>query len=148
MDIAKVKELVELIETSSLSALDLSEGKSRLRLRRDVAVQAEARPVTPRPVTGVPNVQTPVAEQPQIADSPEGTVVTAPMVGVFYRRESAEAPVFVEIGQRVNKGDVLCIIEAMKMMNNVEAPCSGVVQAIRVEDGQPVEYDQPLFTLA
>lgn len=143
MDIAKVKELVELIETSSLSALDLSEGKSRLRLRRDVAVQAE-----PRPVTVMPNVQTPVAEQPQVADSPEGTVVTAPMVGVFYRRESAEAAVFVEIGQQVKKGDVLCIIEAMKMMNNVEAPCSGVVQAIRVEDGQPVEYDQPLFTLA
>lgn len=148
MDIAKVKELVELIETSSLSALDLSEGKSRLRLRRDMAVQAEPRPVTPRPVTGVPKVQTPVAEQPQIADSPEGTVVTAPMVGVFYRRESVEAAVFVEIGQQVKKGDVLCIIEAMKMMNNVEAPCSGVVQAIRVEDGQPVEYDQPLFTLA
>lgn len=143
MDIAKVKELVELIETSSLSALDLSEGKSRLRLRRDVAVQTEL-----RPVTAAPMVQTPVAAQPQIADSPEGTVVTAPMVGVFYRRESAEAPVSVEIGQQVKKGDVLCIIEAMKMMNNVEAPCSGVVQAIRVEDGQPVEYDQPLFTLA
>lgn len=143
MDIAKVRQLVKLIETSSLSALDLSEGKSRLRLQRDMAVEAAC-----GPVTVVPAADPVVAGQLTLADSQEGTVVAAPMVGIFYRRESTQSAVFVEIGQHVNKGDVLCIIEAMKMMNNVEAPCSGVVQAIRVEDGQPVEYDQPLFTLA
>ncbi|MFJ3485298.1 acetyl-CoA carboxylase biotin carboxyl carrier protein [Pseudomonas sp. NPDC090202] len=143
MDIAKVKELVALIETSSLSALDLTEGNTRLRLQRELAdkVQRSAAMATAE-------VREAVSVASVVSEDLPGQVVTAPMVGVFYRRESAEAAVFVEIGQQVNKGDVLCIVEAMKMMNNVEAPCSGVVQAIMVEDGQPVEYDQPLFTLA
>ena len=142
MDISKVKELVALMETSSLSALDIKEGADRLRLRRDGPAQVNGRPGT---VTAAPSA---VAVQSEAVESPTGHVVSAPMVGVFYRRESAEAAVFVEIGQQVKKGDVLCIVEAMKMMNSVEAPCNGVIQAIMVDDGQPVEYDQPLFTLA
>lgn len=142
MDIVKVKELVALLESSSLASLELKEGKSHLRLRRDGAVQSEPR------TTAAPASPAAVVTQPEVSQDPAGTVVTAPMVGVFYRRESPETAVFVEIGQSVKKGDVLCIVEAMKMMNSVEAPCSGVVQAIMVEDGQPVEYDQPLFTLA
>lgn len=139
MDIEKLKELVKLIEGSSLAEIDFKEGKNRVRLRRDNKPAAIAQAVAPSPASEHQTVQ--------IESKPAGTVVSAPMVGVFYRKASATSAAFVEIGQSVAKGDVLCIVEAMKMMNTVEATCSGVIEAIMVEDGQPVEYDQPMFNI-
>ena len=142
MDIEKLKQLVGLIEGSSLSEIELREGSDKVRLRRSSNTRVDVQPLQPG--------QTAVIQQTQ-QDNPlpgaTGTQVPSPMVGVFYRKSSATSPAFVEIGQRVEKGDVLCIVEAMKMMNNVEAPCSGLIEAILVADGQPVEYDQPLFTI-
>ncbi|SQF99107.1 acetyl-CoA carboxylase biotin carboxyl carrier protein subunit [Paucimonas lemoignei] len=143
MDIEKIKQLVKLLETSSLAEVDLKEGSNRIRLRRSPEPPANQNA----------NVQAPTANSinaphtPLVEPKLPGTVVGAPLVGVFYRKASATSPAFVEIGQRVEKGDVLCIVEAMKMMNNVEATCAGVIEAVMVEDGQPVEYDQPLFTI-
>ncbi|AUG07002.1 acetyl-CoA carboxylase biotin carboxyl carrier protein [Pseudomonas sp. S09G 359] len=139
MDIEKVKELVKLIEGSGLAEIDFKEGNNRVRLRRDS-----------KPAAHIPAVDAPqIAElqQAPVKPKPVGTVISAPMVGVFYRKASATSAAFVEIGQSVAKGDVLCIVEAMKMMNTVEATCSGVIEAIMVEDGQPVEYDQPMFNI-
>jgi acetyl-CoA carboxylase biotin carboxyl carrier protein len=139
MDIEKVKELVKLIEGSSLAEIDFKEGNNRVRLRR-----------ASKPAAHVVTEVAPQKAEPQqvaINPKPSGTVISAPMVGVFYRKASATSKALVEIGQSVTKGDVLCIVEAMKMMNSVEATCSGVIEAIMVEDGQPVEYDQPMFNI-
>ncbi|WP_426118986.1 acetyl-CoA carboxylase biotin carboxyl carrier protein [Pseudomonas sp. DSP3-2-2] len=143
MDIEKVKELVKLIEGSSLAEIDFKEGDNRVRLRRDRKPVAHPHAVTP---LHVPQ-PTPVPSPPEVGLKNAGTVISAPMVGVFYRKASATSAAFVEIGQSVVKGDVLCIVEAMKMMNTVEATCSGIIEAIMVEDGQPVEYDQPMFNI-
>ncbi|WP_095186403.1 acetyl-CoA carboxylase biotin carboxyl carrier protein [Pseudomonas sp. Irchel 3H9] len=139
MDIEKVKELVKLIEGSGLAEIDFKEGSNRVRLRRDRKPAAAPQAVAPSPLSESQTVQ--------VEPKPAGTFITAPMVGVFYRKASATSAAFVEIGQSVAKGDVLCIVEAMKMMNTVEATCSGVIEAIMVEDGQPVEYDQPMFNI-
>lgn len=139
MNIEKVKELVKLIEGSGLAEIDFKEGNNRVRLRRD------SKPATQAPAGVTPQRAEP--QRVQLEPEPTGTIISAPMVGVFYRKASATSAAFVEIGQSVAKGDVLCIVEAMKMMNTVEATCSGVIKAIMVEDGQPVEYDQPLFNI-
>ncbi|WP_034105560.1 acetyl-CoA carboxylase biotin carboxyl carrier protein [Pseudomonas lurida] len=141
MDIEKVKELVKLIEGSGLAEIDFKEGNNRVRLRRD------SKPATQAPAGITPQRAELQQVQVQLEPGPTGTIISAPMVGVFYRKASATSAAFVEIGQFVARGDVLCIVEAMKMMNNVEATCSGVIEAIMVEDGQPVEYDQPLFNI-
>lgn len=143
MDIEKVKELVKLIEESSLAEIDFKEGDNRVRLRRHIT------PVSHTPTSSEHDIAPPAPDSPVVQPEPEnaGTIISAPMVGVFYRKASATSAAFAEIGQSVVKGDPLCIIEAMKMMNTVEATCSGVIEAIMVEDGQPVEYDQPLFKI-
>ena len=143
MDIEKVKALVKLIEGSSLAEIDFKEGDNRVRLRRD------SKPAGYTPAVAPPELAQATPEPSRVKVEPKdtGRVVSAPMVGVFYRKASATSAAFVEIGQSVTKGDALCIVEAMKMMNTVEATCSGVIEAIMVEDGQPVEYDQPLFTI-
>ncbi|MGE6385144.1 acetyl-CoA carboxylase biotin carboxyl carrier protein [Pseudomonas sp. NPDC078416] len=143
MDIEKLKDLIKLIEGSSLAEIDLKEGNNRVRVRRDHKAVDDAPAVSARQVAQHPPV--PLPEQAEPTNT--GTVISAPLVGVFYRRSSATSAAFVEIGQCVAKGDVLCIVEAMKMMNTVEATCSGVIEAIMVEDGQPVEYGQPLFNI-
>ncbi|WP_460103444.1 acetyl-CoA carboxylase biotin carboxyl carrier protein [Pseudomonas sp. H1_D04] len=139
MDIEKVKELVKLIEGSGLAEIDFKEGNNRVRLRRN------SKPAAPPSAVAAPQIAETQQVQPE--SKLAGTVISAPMVGVFYRKASATSAAFVEIGQSVAKGDVLCIVEAMKMMNTVEATCSGVIEAIMVEDGQPVEYDQPMFNI-
>jgi len=140
MDIDKVKQLVALVESSGLAEFELSEGSDRLRLCRTSA-GSQDRAKAPE---SLPEAITPTSKN---NTQKPNSVVSSPMVGIFYRKASATAPPFVEIGQHVTKGNVICNVEAMKMMNNVEAPCSGVIEAIMVEDGQPVEYDQPLFTI-
>ncbi|QGR09037.1 acetyl-CoA carboxylase, biotin carboxyl carrier protein (plasmid) [Pantoea phytobeneficialis] len=150
MDIRKIKKLIELVEESGIAELEIAEGEESVRISRSpanisypVQQQAYAAPVM-QPAAAVP-VTAPVAEvaKPDIS----GHIVRSPMVGTFYRTPSPDAKAFIEVGQKVNVGDTLCIVEAMKMMNQIEADKSGVVKAILVESGQPVEFDEPLVVI-
>ena len=151
MDLRKLKTLIELVETSGIAELEIQEGEERVRITRATPAAAQTlmlhapqpAPV-PHPVPAVP--AQPAATAPAPAE-PEGHVVKSPMVGTFYRSSSPGAKPFVEIGDTVKEGDPLCIIEAMKLMNEIEADASGVIKAVLVENGQPVEFGQPLFVL-
>jgi acetyl-CoA carboxylase biotin carboxyl carrier protein len=152
MDIRKVKKLIELLESSDIAEIEIKEGEEAVRISRASksapAIHTYAAPVAaPAPVAAAP-VAAPVAA-PAEAESKKvrGNVIKSPMVGTFYRSPSPSSPVFVEVGQHVKVGDVICIVEAMKMMNQIEADHAGVVEAILVGDGEPVEYDQPLITI-
>ena len=151
MDIRKVKKLIELLEESGIDELEIHEGEESVRISRhskQVAMQqpvyAQAPAAAPAPV---PVAAAPVADTAPAAPKLNGTVVRSPMVGTFYRASSPESKPFADVGQSVKKGDILCIVEAMKMMNHIEAETSGTIESILVENGQPVEYDQPLFTI-
>ncbi len=147
MDIRKVKKLIELLNESDVAEIEIREGEESVRISRYSQIQP--------PVAAAP---APVAMAPAAAPAPEetaapkdtlppGHAVTSPMVGTFYRAPSPGAKAFVEVGQRVNTGDTLCIIEAMKILNQIEADKSGTIVAILVENGQPVEYGQPMFVI-
>jgi len=145
MDIRKVKKLIELLEESNIDELEIREGEESVRICRH-------RYGTPAPAAmpmAAPAAATPVAAATVPAPAPElsGHVVASPMVGTFYRAPAPGAKPFVEAGQSVKAGDVLCIVEAMKMMNQIEADRAGIIGAVLVEDGAPVEYDQPLVTI-
>ncbi|MCO6544335.1 MAG: acetyl-CoA carboxylase biotin carboxyl carrier protein [Gilliamella sp.] len=149
MDIRKIKKLIELVEESGISELEISEGEESVRISRAAPTTNYSAPVQniqipqPAPVVA-PTVQTEVVTDNVVTD---GTTIKSPMVGTFYRTPSPESKAFVEIGQTVNVGDVLCIVEAMKMMNQIESEKAGTIKAILVENGQPVEFDQPLFII-
>ena len=145
MDIRKIKKLIELLEDSSLTEIEIVEGEESVRLVRGGQAQAVTVAV-PQPAIAAPTVAATAAEE-QEDEIPEGEPVLAPMVGTFYAASGPEAEVFVSLGQRVGVGDILCIIEAMKMFNQIESDVSGTVVAILAENGQPVEYDQPLFVI-
>ncbi|SMB52426.1 acetyl CoA carboxylase, BCCP subunit [Serratia proteamaculans] len=153
MDIRKIKKLIELVEESGISELEISEGEESVRISRAAPVQAY--PMMPQayamPAQPQPALATAVAAAPAEATAApaamSGHIVRSPMVGTFYRTPSPDAKSFIEIGQKVNAGDTLCIVEAMKMMNQIEADKSGVVKAILVENGQPVEFDEPLVVI-
>ena len=142
MDIRKIKKLIELLEESNLTEIEIVEGEESVHLIRGAAVQSI-------PVVAAQPVATTVVEQAEDDEDqmPEGELVLAPMVGTFYAASGPEAQSFVKLGQTVGVGDTLCIIEAMKMFNQIEADISGTVVAILAENGQPVEYDQPLFVI-
>lgn len=148
MDIRKVKKLIELLEESDINEIEIKEGEESVRISRASSVQPQyAMPMAPQgyapaPVAAVAPVAAPAAEVKQT-----GHLVCSPMVGTFYRSASPSSPSFIEVGQHVKAGEVICIVEAMKMMNQIEADKSGVVEAILIEDGQPVEFDQPLVTI-
>ncbi len=152
MDIRKIKKLIELLENSSLTEIEIVEGEESVRLAR--GGQMHAMPVAglvpaiaaPPVVGAVATIAEPVMDEDE-DQIPEGEVVLAPMVGTFYGASSPEAEAFVSLGQTVHVGDTLCIIEAMKMFNQIEADFAGTVVAILAENGQPVEYDQPLFVI-
>ncbi|MHC6528567.1 acetyl-CoA carboxylase biotin carboxyl carrier protein [Vibrio proteolyticus] len=154
MDIRKIKKLIELVEESGIAELEISEGEESVRISRNsgtAPMQAPihyAAPVMPA-AAPAPAAPAPVAteEAAPAAAVPAGHQVLSPMVGTFYRSPSPDSKAFVEVGQSVSAGDTLCIVEAMKMMNQIEADKSGVVTAILVEDGQPVEFDQPLVVI-
>ena len=154
MDIRKIKKLIELVEESGITELEVSEEEGSVRISRaTVAAPATVQysaPVVSAPVAPAP-VANPTASAPSAAGSVEnelsGHVVRSPMVGTFYRSPSPEAKAFVEVGQSVKVGDALCIVEAMKMMNRIEADKAGVVKAILIEDGAPVEFDEPLIVI-
>jgi len=155
MDIRKVKKLIELLEESGIDELEIREGEESVRISRHsknapqpiyaaapaMAAMPALAPAAPAPAAAPAEAAAPAA--PKL----NGHVVRSPMVGTFYRSPSPSAPSFVQPGQSVKKGDILCIVEAMKMMNHIEAEASGVIESILVENGQPVEYDQPLFTI-
>jgi acetyl-CoA carboxylase biotin carboxyl carrier protein len=149
MDLRKLKTLIELVESSGIAELEISEGEERVRITRSLAGPAPSPspPARPEPATlvianGSANTATPAP-----VPSPEGHVVKSPMVGTFYRSASPGAKPFVEVGDSVQVGDPLCIIEAMKLMNEIEADQAGTVKAILIENGQPVEYGQPLVVI-
>jgi len=152
MDIRKIKKLIELLEESNIGELEIKEGEESVRISRNspqpqyisapmpAYAPAPAAPAAaPAAVTSAPAEAAPAAFN--------GHVVKSPMVGTFYRSPSPGSPTFAEVGKHVKAGDVICIIEAMKMMNQIEADKAGVIEAILVEDGMPVEFDQPLFTI-
>lgn len=142
MDIRKIKKLIELLEESNLAELEIREGEASVRISRYGPAAAPAAPVAAPPT---PAPETPAEAQVQVL--PEGHVVHSPMVGTFYQAPSPGSNPFVQIGQEVQTGDVLCIIEAMKMLNQIESDVAGTVKAILGENGQPVEYGQPLFVI-
>lgn len=146
MDIRKVKKLIELLEESGIDELEIHEGEESVRISRHRNIPAAP---APAPAAAPVSAAAPVAnaQSSDTASEPPAHKVRSPMVGTFYRSPSPEAPSFVEVGKRVKAGDVLCIIEAMKMMNQIEADKSGVIDAILVENGEPVEFDQPLFSI-
>ena len=153
MDIRKIKKLIELVEESGISELEISEGEESVRISRaapaasfPVMQQAYAAPVQ-QPALSAAVAPVAAEAAPAAATEISGHIVRSPMVGTFYRTPSPDAKAFIEMGQKVNAGDPLCIVEAMKMMNQIEADKSGVVKAILVESGQPVEFDEPLVVI-
>ncbi len=147
MDIRKVKKLIELVEESGISELEITEGEESVRISRGATVAAVApvaAPVAPAPIAPAPAGEAAPAAEPAAIS---GHTVKSPMVGSFYRSPAPGASAFVEVGSTVKEGETLCIIEAMKMMNQIESDKSGTVKAILVEDGQAVEFDEPLFII-
>ena len=162
MDIRKIKKLIELLEESSLTEIEIVEGEESVRLSRggmagpgyvpqaihpDIQAAAWSAPVAPLPPGAASPPAAEIAAEAEEPEVPEGELVRAPMVGTFYASSSPEAEPFVSLGQQVTEGETMCIIEAMKMFNQIEAEASGTVVAILVESGQPVEFDQPLYVI-
>ncbi|MCG3865054.1 MULTISPECIES: acetyl-CoA carboxylase biotin carboxyl carrier protein [unclassified Photobacterium] len=152
MDIRKIKKLIELVEESGIAELEISEGEESVRISRSVPATAMPQQYMAAPMAQQPTAPAPVAvaatpatEAP--APVASGHSVLSPMVGTFYRSPSPEAKSFVEVGQSVNIGDTLCIVEAMKMMNQIQADKAGKVVAILAEDGDAIEFDQPLIII-
>lgn len=152
MDLRKLKKLIDLVEESGISELELTEGEEKVRISRHVpgSHQAQAYYAPPQyphyaPPAGLATA--PVAEA-AVPAAVEGHVVKSPMVGTFYRSSSPEAKPFVDVGSTVAVGDTICIIEAMKLLNEIEAEVTGVIKAVLIENGQPVEYGEPLFIIA
>ena len=153
MDIRKVKKLIELLDESGIAEIEITEGEESVRISRyagqiaapQIAAPMAAAPAAPAPAPAAP-VAAPVAAVAAEPDD-EGYGITSPMVGTYYSAPSPGSPDFVQIGDRVSEGDTLCIVEAMKMMNQIEADVSGTVKSIRVQNGEPVEYGQILFVI-
>lgn len=153
MDLRKLKTLIDLVAESDIAELEVTEGESKVRIVKSGGAAGQ---VVMMPQQGIPQqfaapapAAAPVAAAPAAAAAPEtkGHVVKSPMVGSFYRSSAPGAPAFVEVGATVKEGDTLCIIEAMKLLNEIDAEVSGVVKEILVENGQPVEFGQPLFII-
>jgi acetyl-CoA carboxylase biotin carboxyl carrier protein len=153
MDLRKLKTLIDLVQQSGIAELEITEGEEKVRISRGGTSQPGAVPVPVTVVTQHPAVPSPAAlaaGAPAAADAGEtaGHVIKSPMVGTFYRASSPGGKPFVEVGSAVKAGDTVCIIEAMKLLNEIESDHDGVVKAVLVENGQPVEYGQPLLILA
>ena len=150
MDIRKVKKLIELLEQSNINELEINEGDESVRISRGGTAVTYAAAPAPAPVAAAPApVAAPAATEAAApaTEEPAGHAVKSPMVGTFYASPAPGSPAFVSVGQTVAAGDVICIIEAMKMMNQIEADKAGTIGAILVEDGEAVEFDQPIVTI-
>ena len=150
MDLRKLKKLIDLVEESGIAELEITEGEDKVRISRNVTTNAPAS-ATVTSLAAAPVAAAPVAAAPAggeaVAPQAEGHVLKSPMVGTYYRAPTPGAKAFVEVGQTVNEGDTVCIIEAMKMLNEIEADRSGVIKSILVENGQPVEYGHALMVI-
>jgi acetyl-CoA carboxylase biotin carboxyl carrier protein len=149
MDLRKLKKLIDLVQESGIGELEITEGEERVRISR-AGTNAPVVMASPAPMALVAATGGPAgapAAAPEAPAAPTGHTLKSPMVGTFYRSPSPGAPSFVEVGQAVTKGQTLCIIEAMKLLNEIESDAAGTVKAILVENGQPVEYGQPLFVI-
>jgi len=153
MDLRKLKKLIDLVEESGIAELELTEGEEKVKIsRQNQNLQAPFQYIqqpqqtfqAPQPSSPVPETK---LEEPKTVIAPAGKQITSPMVGTFYRSSSPDAAPFVEIGIPVKKGDTLCIIEAMKILNEIESDQDGVIKQILIENGQPVEFGEPLFTI-
>jgi acetyl-CoA carboxylase biotin carboxyl carrier protein len=149
MDIRKLKKLIELVEESDIAELEIRDAEESVRIarHRPAAAPVQAAISVPAPQAAAPGVAAVTPAEAEAAPAPEGHVISSPMVGTFYAASSPGARPFVSIGDRVKPGDTLCIIEAMKILNQIEADAAGTVRAITAEDAQPVEFGQPLFVL-
>ena len=155
MDLRKLKKLIDLVQESGIAEIEITEGEEKVRILKGGGAGAQAfvpsAPQMPAPVAPAAARPAPAAPAaaaaPEPAAAQEGHVFKSPMVGTFYRAPSPDAKAFVEVGQAVKEGQTICIIEAMKLMNEIEADKTGVVKAVLVENGQPVEYGQPLFII-
>ena len=151
MDIRKVKKLIELLEESGVAEIEIKEGEESVRISRGPIMAYQPMPMAMQaPMMAQPQVAAPAAPlaASAVAPEPAGTMIKSPMVGTFYLAASAESAPFVKVGSTVKVGDTLCIIEAMKIMNPIEAEVAGVVSAILADNGHPVEYEQPLFVVS
>jgi len=148
MDLRKLKKLIDLVQESGIAELEITEGEEKVKIVKGGQAAMAAPLAAPAAAAEARAAPASAAASAEPEGGQEGHVVKAPMVGTFYRSPSPDAKVFVEVGQAVKEGDTICIIEAMKLMNEIEADASGSVKAILVENGQPVEYGQPLFILA
>jgi acetyl-CoA carboxylase biotin carboxyl carrier protein len=150
MDLRKLKKLIDLVQESGIAELEITEGEERVRIARGGAVSvtplAAAQPLAAAAVPAAAPAA-PAAATVQAATEPEGHVVKSPMVGTFYRAPAPDAKPFVDVGATVKEGQTVCVVEAMKLMNEIEADASGTIKAILVENGQPVEYGQALFII-
>ena len=153
MDLRKLKTLIDLVAESDIAELEVTEGESKVRIVKSSAIPQGQMMMMPQQGVqhyAAPAQQAPApaaAPAPAVAAEPTGHVVKSPMVGTFYRSSAPGAAAFVEVGQSIKEGDTLCIIEAMKLLNEIDADASGVVTKILVENGQPVEFGQPLFII-
>ena len=148
MDLRKLKKLIDLVEESGISELELTEGEEKVRISR--ALMPSNAPVThyiPTPTAAPVSAAAPAVAAPTVAAEPEGKIVKSPMVGTFYRASSPDAKAFVDIGSSISAGDTICIIEAMKLLNEIVSEHTGVIKKIFIENGQPVEYGEPLFLI-
>jgi acetyl-CoA carboxylase biotin carboxyl carrier protein len=150
MDLRKLKTLIDLVAESDIAELEVTEGESKVRIVKSSAMpqgQMMMMPPQGMPQQYAAAPATPAAAPVEVPAEPTGTVIKSPMVGTFYRSSSPGSPAFVEVGSSIKEGDTLCIIEAMKLLNEIDAEVSGVVSKILVENGQPVEFGQPLFVI-
>lgn len=156
MDIRKIKKLIELLEESNINEIEIKEGEESVRISRGALATAPlpinySQPMMPQTLQPAPLSHSTPSKTESSTTSDDyqakGHVVHSPMVGTYYSSPSPSSPAFIKVGQTVKVGEVICIVEAMKMMNQIEADKAGVIEAILVEDGQPVEYDQPLITI-
>ena len=153
MDLRKVKKLIDLVSDSGIAELEITEGEETVRISRYGQMPPQTMMYSHQPMPAFaaapagPAAAPAAASEAAVAAQPEGHIVKSPMVGTFYRSSSPGAKAFVEVGQSVSAGDTLCIIEAMKLLNEIEADQSGVIKAILIENGQPVEYGEPLFII-
>ena len=155
MDLRKLKKLIDLVQESGISELEITEGEEKVRINRTgPAAPANLMAMQPAPAIAVPTATAVAAtggaatQQVEATDETDGHTVKSPMVGIFYRAASPGAEPFAQVGQKVSTGDTLCIIEAMKLLNEIEADGEGIIKTILVDNGQPVEYGQPLFVIA
>ena len=151
MDLRKLKKLIDLVEASGIAELEITEGEEKVRIAKSIAgapmMMAHAPQMMHAPAPAPAPAAPAVAAAPAEDALPDGHVVRSPMVGTFYRAPAPNSKNFAEVGQSVNAGDTLCIIEAMKLLNEIESDQGGVIKAILVENGQPVEYGEPLFVI-